>query len=139
MAELVILPAVALGALLGVYEMILIHRDVQVPTHRFGHGVHAFIFAIVGTFISFNVPLVFSVFPTLATIPVIGTLWGIRLIISIIMAIKIHGVSAALKTSGMSSMGLGETWTHSLLIGLLTGFAPYLYPFIADAMPSWFK
>ncbi|MBI4151281.1 hypothetical protein HY492_04085 [Candidatus Woesearchaeota archaeon] len=139
MATLVVLPAVLFGALIGLYEMILVHRDVAVPQHRFGHGVHAFIFAIAATFISFNVPFVLGLFPALAKIPVLGSLFGIRLAVALIMAIKIHGVSAALKSSSMSTAGLGETWTHSLVIGLLSGFSPYLYPFIAPVLPKWLK
>lgn len=138
-ATLTVLPAILLGALIGLYEMILVHRDVQVPQHRFGHGVHAFVFAIVGTFVSFNVPFVLGLFPALAKVPVLGSVFGIRLAVAIIMVIKIHGVSSALKSSGMASAGLGETWAHSLIIGLLTGFAPYAYPFVAPVLPKWLK
>lgn len=136
---LVILPALVAGALVGLYEMILVHRDVSVPQHRFGHAVHAFTFAMVGTFISFNVPFVLGLIPAIAKIPLLGTTLGIRIVIALIMTIKVHGVSAALKSSGMMSAGLGETWTHSLVVGILTGFVPYLYPFVMPMLPKWFK
>ncbi|MEK6849203.1 MAG: hypothetical protein AABY01_01385 [Nanoarchaeota archaeon] len=136
---LVVLPAIAFGALIGLYEMILVHRDVAVPQHRFGHGVHAFVFAVVATFISFNVPFVLGLFPSIASIPVLGSVLGIRIAVALIMAVKVHGVSAALKSSSMSSAGLGETWTHSIIIGILSGFSPYLYPFVAPILPAWMK
>jgi hypothetical protein len=139
MADLILIPALAFGAVIGLYEMILVHRDVAVPQHRFGHGVHAFVFAIVGTFISFNVPFILGLLPSLAKIPVLGTVVGIRIAVALLMAIKVHGVSAALKSSSMSTAGLGETWTHSLVIGILAGFSPYLYPFIAPILPTWLK
>lgn len=134
---LVILPALVAGALIGLYEMILVHRDVSVPQHRFGHAVHAFTFAMVGTFISFNVPFVLAI--TGLVKYAFLQVWVIRLLIALIMTIKVHGVSAALKSSGMMSAGLGETWTHSLIIGLLTGFVPYLYPLVMPMLPKWFK
>jgi hypothetical protein len=136
---LAILPPIVLGAIVGIYEMILVQRDVSVPQHRFGHAVHAFIFAIVGTFISFNVPFVLSLIPALASIPFIGTVIGIRIAIAVIMALKVHGVSAALKSSGMMTAGMGETWTHSLIIGVLTAFVPYVFPYIAPLLPIWLK
>ena len=136
---LVIIPALAAGALVGLYEMILVQRDVAVPQHRFGHAVHAFVFAIVGTFISFNVPFVLGLIPALAKIPILGTVIGIRIAIAIIMTFKVHGVSAALKSSGMMTAGMGETWTHSLIIGGLTAFVPYLYPFLIPVLPKWMK
>jgi len=140
MAEpLVIIPALAAGALVGIYEMILVHRDVSVPQHRFGHAIHAFVFAMVGTFISFNVPFVLGLIPAIAAIPVLGTVIGIRIAIALIMTLKVHGVSAALKTKGMMTAGMGETWTHSLIIGCLTAFVPYLYPFLAPVLPAWLK
>ncbi len=36
-----------LGIIIGAYEAIVIHRDVTIPTHRFGHMAHAFILSIV--------------------------------------------------------------------------------------------
>mgnify|MGYP001600792208 FL=1 len=71
MAELLILPAIYIGILVGLYEAILMHRDVMVPTHRFGHMLHALIFAIVAVFASMNVEYVLSLFPSLQNIMLI--------------------------------------------------------------------
>ena len=136
--SLVFIPAIILGAIIGLYEMLLIHRDVQVPQHRAGHAVHAFVFAIIGVFISFNVPFVLEI-TKLGNVPVLGSLIGIRIAIAIIMTIKIHGVSAALKSAGQATAGMRETWAHSLIIGVLVGFTPYLWPLISGVLPGWLQ
>ena len=140
MAEaLVFLPAIIVGAIVGFYEVILIHKDVQVPQHRAGHAVHAFIFAVVGTFISFNVPFVLGLIPGLAAIPLLGSVLGIRIALAIIMAIKVHGVSSALKSAGMATAGMRETWLHSIIVGVLVAFVPYIWPFVAPVLPAWLQ
>jgi len=137
MADFMLVPPVILGAIIGIYEIILLHRDVTVPTHRFGHGIHAVIFAIIATFCTMNTPWVFEMFPALSTIPYVTPLI-FQIIVGIIAMIKIHGVSAAIKTSiGGISIGLRETWFHSVLIGVLIVAAPYAWPFLQPVMPSW--
>jgi hypothetical protein len=137
MADFMLVPPVILGAIIGIYEIILLHRDVTVPTHRFGHGIHAVIFAIIATFCTMNTPWVFQMFPALSTIPYVTPLI-FQVIVGIIAMIKIHGVSAAIKTSvGGISIGLRETWFHSVLIGALIVAAPYAWPFLQPVMPSW--
>lgn len=134
---LMIMPAVAAGIVIGIYEIILIHRDVTIPIHRFGHGLHALIIAIIAAFAVFNVPFVFSLFPQLAKIPYLGTVIGFRVLIGIIMMGKIHGVSSALKGAGMASHGMRETWLHSLIVAALVVVAPYAWPSIAPFLPKW--
>ncbi len=136
---MVIVPAIVAGLIIGIYEIILVHRDVQVPTHRFGHTIHAIVFSIVACFFSFNVPVLFKLVPVIDSWPIVGSVIGVRILIGLIAAIKIHGVSAAIKASGISTQGMQETWIHSLLIGLLTGVAPYAWPFLAPVLPSWAK
>lgn len=134
-----IVPPVVTGLIIGLYEIILIHRDVTIGTHRFGHSVHALIFAVVACVLSFNVPLVYLLIPQLKGIFIIGSEVGVRVVLGIVMTAKIHGVSAALKGSGMSTAGLQETWFHSLLIGALTAASPYLFPFVQPFLPKWVK
>lgn len=138
MAEFVLMPAVVLGAIIGIYEIMLLHRDVRVPTHRFGHGVHALVFAIIATLASFNVEWMLANLAFLQNIAFLGIPLVLQAVIGIIVAIKIHGVSAAIKTTvGGTSVGLRETWFHSLLIGALVVAAPYIWPAIAPVMPEW--
>jgi len=133
----VIAPAIVAGLVIGIYEILLVHRDVTIPTHRFGHALHAVVIAIIASIAVFNVPFVFSMFPQLAAIPYIGSVMGFRILIGIIMMIKIHGVSAALKGAGMATHGMRETWMHSLIVAALVIIAPYAWPFIAPMLPQW--
>ena len=139
MAELIILPSIAIGLIIGLYEAILIHRDVQVPSGRFGHMLHAIVFAIVATFCTMNVPFVISSISFLQTVPYLSNALVFRIAIGLIAVIKIHGVSQAIRSSYGGSVGLGETWFHSLFIGALIVAAPYAYPLLQPSMPVWLK
>lgn len=134
MAELLILPALYLGLVIGLYEAILMHRDVSVPAHRFGHMIHALIFALVAVFATMNVDFVFSVIPALANIPWIGTPLVFRIAIGIIAMFKIHAISAAAPGMAGGSVGLKEKWSHSFIIGALIVAAPYIWPLIEPAV-----
>ena len=137
MVALLIMPPVILGLIIGIYEIILLHRDVTIPTHRFGHGIHAIVFAIIATFCTMNTPWVFDMFPGLGSIPYVTPL-VFQIIVGLIAIVKIHGVSAAIKTSiGGISIGLKETWFHSVLIGALIVAAPYAWPFVQPIIPAW--
>ncbi|MBI4141707.1 hypothetical protein HY484_02165 [Candidatus Woesearchaeota archaeon] len=137
--SLLIVPPLVFGAVIGLYEILLIHRDVTVPTHRFGHGLHALVFAIIATFCTMNVSFVFGLFPQLKTIPVLSTPLAFQIAIGLITVAKIHGASAAIKGSVPSSVGLKETWAHSILIGALVVAAPYVYPLLKPMLPKWLQ
>ncbi len=135
MAELVLLPALYLGLIIGLYEAILLHRDVSVPSHRFGHMIHALIFAVVAVFASMNVDFVLAAIPALQTIPLINNPIIFRIAIALITLIKIHTVSAvAPGMSGGASVGLKEKWSHSLIIGILIVAAPYLWNLLEPSL-----
>jgi len=138
MVELIIGPAIALGAIIGAYEALIIHRDVTIPTHRFGHTVHAFLLSIAFVFATMNTEFVLDVIPQLQGIPILGTVIGAQIAIGLLAAIKIHGVSQALKTRG-GGPGTGETWFHSIFIGSMIVAAPYAYPVLAPILPDWLK
>ncbi len=138
MEALIIGPALFLGLIIGAYEAIVIHRDVSVPTHRFGHMIHAIVLSVIFVFCSMNVAFVFSLIPGLESIPIIGSPLVFRIIIGLVAAIKIHAVSRVVKGSTAGIVrGMSETWFHSILIGALIVAAPYLYPFIEGVLPSW--
>ncbi len=131
-------PSLALGLIIGAYEAIVIHRDVTVATHRFGHTIHAFLLSILFVFCTMNAQFVLDLIPALQAIPLLGTALGLQIAIGLVAAIKIHGVSRAIK-SGMGGAGLGETWFHSVLIGALIIAAPYAYPVVEPILPDWIK
>ncbi len=138
MAEFIIGPALALGTIIGAYEALIIHRDVSIATHRFGHTLHAFILSILFVFATMNTEFVLEVIPAIAAIPLLGNVIALQIAVGLLAAIKIHGVSKALQSGG-SGLGLGETWFHSILIGALIIAAPYAYPVVEPLLPSWVK
>lgn len=140
MAEIVILPALLLGLIIGIYEAILLHRDVTVPTHKFGHMIHALVYAVIAVFFTMNAAFIYSTFSFLQSIPLIQYPIVFQIAVGIITMIKIHGASAAIKSSIAGvSVGMKETWFHSALISALVVAAPYVWPFVAPVMPSWLK
>jgi len=137
-AQLVIMPSIALGLIIGIYEALVIHRDVSIPTHRFGHMIHALILSVVFVFLSVNAPWAIKIFG-LSKVAIISNPLMLQIAIGLIAAIKIHGVSAAIKTNIGGSVGMKETWFHSLLIGALIVGSPYALPFVINAgvLPKW--
>lgn len=140
-AQLLIMPPIILGLAIGIYEAIIIHRDVRVPTHRFMHTLHAIFYALIAVFAVMNVEFVFSIIPQIKNIPWLGNPLVFRIAIGLITVVKIHGSSAAIKSSVGGSLGLKETWFHSLLIGALVVAAPYAWPIISPniGLPDWMK
>jgi hypothetical protein len=134
-----VMPPIILGIVIGIYEIILIHRDVNIAMHRFGHGVHALIYAIIACFVTMNSPWVLANFSFLQSIPLMSAL-TLQILVGVITMIKIHGVSAAIKTSGMGiSVGMRETWFHSAMVAALVVAAPYVWPFVSPMLPSWMQ
>ncbi len=135
---ILVVPSIVLGLAIGIYEAILIHRDVTVPTHRFGHTVHAIGIAIAAVFVTMNTQFVVDNVPQLQNLGFFGSTIVLQVIVGIIMAVKIHAASRAISGSiGSSSVGLGETWAHSIIIGALCIAAPYVWPLLSTVMPPW--
>ncbi len=140
MTEIIILPTILIGLIIGIYEAILLHRDVTVPTHRFGHMIHALVYAVIAVFFTMNAAFIYHTFGFLHTIPLIKHVIVFQIAIGLITMIKVHGASAAIRGSiGGISVGMKETWVHSAMIGVLVVVAPYVWPFVAPMMPSWIK
>ncbi len=138
-ATIMIMPPIIAGLLIGLYEIILIHRDVSIPTHRFGHGIHAVVYAIIACFCTMNAPWVLANFSFLQGIPLMSVI-TLQILVGLITMAKIHGVSAAIKASGMGmSVGMRETWLHSAMVSALVVAAPYIWPFVAPILPSWMQ
>ena len=139
-AALIIGPSIALGLIIGIYEALVIRRDVQIASHKMGHSLHAIILSIAFVFGTMNAQFVLNLIPQLQAIPVLGSALGVHIILGLIAAIKIHAVSLAFPgMSSGSATGMGETWFHSILIGALIVAAPYAYPLVEPMIPSLFK
>jgi hypothetical protein len=137
MAEFMIMPPIIIGAAIGIYEIILVHRDAP-PIHRFGHSIHAFVYAIVACFATMNTAWMFETFTFLQGIPLMSPI-VFQIVVGIITMVKIHVVSRAVKGVGGMGMGygMGETWFHSFLVGALVVAAPYVYPLVQPVLPAW--
>ena len=140
MAEIIIIPAVLCGLIIGIYEAILLHRDVSIPTHRFGHMMHALVYAIIAVFFTMNAGFIYGTFGFLHSIPLVQYPIVFQIAVGLITIAKIHGASAAIKGSvGGGAVGLKETWAHSFVIGALIVAAPYVWPFVGPMLPSWLR
>jgi hypothetical protein len=138
--QLIIVPALVCGAVIGAYEAILVHRDVSVPTHRFGHMLHALVYALIAVFFTMNATFIYANFAFLHKIPLLQHIIVFQIAVGLITVIKVHGASAAIRGSfGMGSLGMKETWAHSLIIGALVVAAPYVWPIAAPFLPNWLK
>ena len=137
-SKFVIIPAIAAGLIIGLYESITLIKDVQVPQHKWGHAMHSLLWALAATFLSFNVDVALSFLPFLKGIPVVGTAIGVRVIIGLLTAMKVHAISRVTKSSAGIS-GLSETWFHTLFIGALVAAAPYIMMAVGPSLPSWLR
>ena len=136
-----IMPIIVLGIVLGIYELILIHRDENFRgSHWFGHGLHAVIFMLVALFFVFNTEY-FLYITGIAEKgwPLISNPWVVRVIIGLILNIKMHATSAVIKGGLRGSMtgGMAEHWTHTTIVSALVVLAPLYWPLIAMFLPEW--
>lgn len=139
-AQLIIMPALVCGLAIGIYEALLLHRDVHVPTHRFGHTLHALVYALIATFFTMNSAFIYANFAFLHKIPLLQHVIVFQIAVGLITVAKVHGASAAIRGSfGGGSLGMKETWVHSLVIGALIVAAPYVWPIAAPFLPKWLK
>ena len=143
MADLIILPAIVLGLLIGFYELILVHKDENFRgSHWFGHGLHAGFFAVLFTFASMNVDYIVELVPFFGSISLfsISTALLIRIIIGIIAILKIQAASAVVRGGGgVAARGLKEHFTHTFIIAFLIVVVPYINPFIEPLFPAFLK
>lgn len=141
MAELIIIPAIILGALIGLYELILIHKDENFRgSHWFSHGIHAGFFAVLFTLLSMNVDYALSLIPGIENVPFISNPLVFRLAIGVIAIIKIQAASAVVRGgAGVAARGLGEHFIHTFIVAALIVVVPYAYPYIQPIFPDFLK
>ena len=125
MAEFVILPAILLGLIIGIVELIFVHMD-EAGMGWFTHALHAVPVAMLFTFITMNVPWVLSILSKTA---------GLKLAASPIMeliVIIIIGLIAMVKTYAAAAIAgrVGEKRIHVLIIGVLIIAAPYVWRYL---------
>ncbi|MBS3163750.1 hypothetical protein J4427_03640 [Candidatus Woesearchaeota archaeon] len=142
MADLFLIPVITIGIVLGLYELILIHRDENFRgSHWLGHGLHAITTMIIALFATMNTEYFLEVTGLLNSgIPFISNVLLVRIAIGLILNIKIHATSAIIK-GRLFAGGLGgsmaEHWTHTTIVSALVVLAPYLWPFLAPFVPVY--
>ncbi|MBS3152610.1 hypothetical protein J4230_04330 [Candidatus Woesearchaeota archaeon] len=134
-------PIIALGIILGLYELILIHRDENFRgSHWLGHGFHSVFFMFIALFFVFNTEYFLNI-TGLAEKgwPFISNPWAVRVVIGLILNIKMHVTSAVIKGGLRGSMtgGMAEHWTHTTIVSVLVILAPLYWPILATFLPEW--
>ena len=125
MAELLILPALVMGAIIGLVELFFVHSDeAAMGMTWLTHGLHAIPFTILFVFISMNISFVFGLL-NLAVTENFMIVLGIRLVVAIIAMLKIAGAAAI----APGVRGVGEKIPHTLIIGALVFVAPYAWDY----------
>ncbi|MBL7148161.1 MAG: hypothetical protein ISS82_05025 [Nanoarchaeota archaeon] len=131
MTELIILPPLIMGAVIGLYELLLIHRDENFRgSHWLSHGLHAVGWAMAAIFIVMNAEFIYANVGFLHSIPLIKNILVFRIGVGLISMIKIHAASAVVKTTVGSSKGMKQTWAHSFVVAGLIVLSPYIWPYL---------
>jgi hypothetical protein len=129
MAEFLILPPVIFGLLLGLLELYFLSVDER-GMHWLQHGLHAIPIMMLFTFVSFNISWVFHLigYADNFTIDLVA-----RILIALIAMVKIK---AAASITGKG--GVGESWTHVLIIVALLIAGPYIWEYgLADLVGQY--
>ncbi|MBI5391819.1 hypothetical protein HZB00_02335 [Candidatus Woesearchaeota archaeon] len=141
--SLIFFPVIGLGIILGLYELILIHRDESFRgSHWLGHGLHSVLFMMIALFAVFNTDYFLQVtgISSLDWSSWLISPWTIRILVGIILNIKMHATSAVIKGrafSGGISGNLAEHWTHTLLVSAFVVTAPLYWPILQPFLPWW--
>ena len=140
--QVFIIPVILLGVILGLYELILIHRDESFRgSHWLGHGLHSIGTMMIALFATMNTEYFLQITGLINSgIPLINNVLAVQIAVGIILNIKIHATSAVIKGrafSGGLSGGMAEHWTHTTIISALVIAAPYIWPFVAPMIPSY--
>lgn len=125
MVDFVILPAVAMGLIIGIVELVFVHADER-GMGWLGHGLHALPIMFIFIFISMNITWALSL------IGMHNSLWlsiGVRVIIGIVAMIKIASAAAI-------AGRVGEKKFHVLIIGALVIGAPYAWEYVLTDIVS---
>ena len=139
---LIIGPVIGLGIILGLYELMLIHRDESFRgSHWLGHGIHAIVIMVIALFAVMNTEYFLEITGLIAKdIPFISNVLMVRIAIGLILAIKMWSVSSVIKGGG-GTRGMHESLIHILIVAALVVTAPYYWPLLEPVLepylPGW--
>ncbi|MFT4312703.1 MAG: hypothetical protein ACMXYF_05750 [Candidatus Woesearchaeota archaeon] len=124
--ELLLIPAVAMGLLISILEIIFVRQDER-GMHWLTHGLHAVPTCVIFTLIAMNVPVVIE-YLNIAFLQGTFATYAIPIGIGLVAAIKVKA-AAALTRGGR----IGESMHHALIIGALIGASPFIWEYaLAD-------
>ena len=119
MINLIIMPAIIVGLILGLIELFFVHQD-EGGMGWLAHGLHAIPVMIILIFISMNLDWAFGLIGIKNSM--LLTL-GARILLGIIAIIKIQAAAAI-------AGRVGERMIHTLIIAILVVLAPYLWQYL---------
>lgn len=117
--------SILMGIVLGFIELVFLSKD-EAGMHWLKHGLHAIPTMIIFTAIAMNIGYV------LHLIGIAENFWydlGARVVIGIIAMIK---VKAAASITGKG--GVGESFIHVLIIGVLIMASPYIWQYALQGL-----
>ncbi|MEM2121648.1 MAG: hypothetical protein QXU20_03265 [Candidatus Woesearchaeota archaeon] len=127
MAEILLIPSLIMGAILGLLEIYFVHQDE--PGVWFKHALHAlptmFIFVFIGMNIHWAASLIGINLKETFTIDLI-----VRVVLGIIATIKIAGAASL-----AGKLGVGFRISHALILGALVAASPYIWELISKFIP----
>jgi len=127
---IIIIPALILTLVLGLYELFLIHHDESFRgSHWFSHGLSTFPTIFIALFAVFNTPI-FLDLVGLSNVSFFGNEWVVRGLVGLVLLVRIHAQSAVVKASGAVGKGMRQTWAHSLIIAALVVASPLYWPLL---------
>jgi hypothetical protein len=135
MAAFIWIPVIPLTILLGLIQLVFIHKDEPFKgSHWFSHGLHIIILMPIFLLAIFNVPF----FINLVGLP--AGAWYVneylvRGVIALVFGIK--GAALSHVAKGAQGKGMKESFLHILIMVALVFAAPYVWPLISQALPSW--
>ncbi len=137
MADVLILPAVYMGLVLGLYEFFAIHKDLAFRgSHFLKHFWHSLLITMFFIFVLMNIDFVFEAVPSLATVPFLGNPIVVRVIIGLVTILKVHGSGVVARGAGGIG-SIGETWVHALIITGLIQAAPFVWPLVKGLLEQY--
>lgn len=131
LSDFVILPALAMGIILGLLELYFVSKDER-GMHWLKHGLHALPVMFIFIFVAMNLSWALG----LAGLEDSALIkYGVLAAIAIIAMVK---VKAAASITGKG--GVGESNIHVFIIGILIAASPFIWelllePMIGDMLP----
>lgn len=136
-----LLPALIMGVIIGVWEIYFMLKDMQSVDlgTGFAHALTAFVQVVVLVFFVMHQDLFLKLVPGIKTVPVlgflVGSVWGFRIFIGLIEFFLLEFKTRVLGGRTGAMAGFHEDYFHVIIIILLTILSPEIWAFIAPFLP----